>query len=172
MANINLRNVFKQQPNTVSKVDSNIKLNQKSENTILYSDIKLDLTFNEDNSGLLNSDTTNKDLALITNEKSILNALKNILNTKFYSRILNPDINFDLRTYLFEELTEAKAFFIGYDISNLLPTYEPRVIINNVEVTAYIASDAYLINLSIFVPSINKNMKLSSVLSGDGFTFT
>lgn len=172
MANINLKNVFKQETPAASKVDSNIKLNQQATTASLYSDLKLDLSFHENKSGLLDSDITSKDLEIITNEESVLTALKNILNTKFYSRILNPEMNFDLRTYLFEELTEAKAFFIGYDISNLLPAYEPRVVVSNVDVTAYIANDAYLINLSIYIPSINKNTKLSSVLSGDGFTFT
>ena len=172
MANINLKNVFKQQVPAPSKVDSNIKLNQQMPVVNLYSDIKLDLSINENKSGLLNSDITSKDIEIITNEEAVLTSLKNILNTKFYSRILNPEMNFDLRTYLFEEQTEAKAFFIGYDISNLLPAYEPRVVVSNVEVTAYISSDTYLINLSIYIPSINKNTKLSSVLSGDGFTFT
>ena len=91
---------------------------------------------------------------------------------KFYSRLLDPDINFDLRSYLFEELTESKAFFIGYDLVHLLPIYEPRVNISNVEVKAYYESDAYEILLHIYIPSIKKNIKLSTVLNGDGFTFT
>lgn len=172
MANINLNEIFIAQEPIKSKVDSNIKLSQNIPVTEVYSDVKLDLDINEYKTPALNGEATTYDISKIINEESVLNSLKNILNTKYYSRLLNPDMNFDLRSYLFEELTEAKAFFIGYDIIHLLPAYEPRVKITNVEVVAYISSDAYMINLSVAIPSINKEVKLSSVLSGDGFSFT
>ena len=172
MANINLNDIFVPTVSVKSKVDSNIQLSQKTAFNEVYSDVKLDLEIGEFKTPILNGEETTYDIEKIYNEDSVINALKNILNTKFYSRLLNPDMNFDLRTYLFEELTEAKAFFIGYDIIHLLPAYEPRVKITNVEVIAYISSDAYMINLDISIPSISKKVKLSSVLTGDGFSFT
>lgn len=172
MANINLNDLFKKRELVTSQVDTNIQFNQPQKVNELYSDFKLDLETEENKTPMLNGDNTTKDIKKIVNEDSVLNSLKNILNTKFYSRLLNPEMNFDLRSYLFEELTEAKAFFIGYDIIHLLPAYEPRVKITNVKVTAYYSSDAYVIDLSISIPSIKKDIKLSSVLSGDGFTFT
>lgn len=172
MANIDLNSLFKKQQLITSEVDTNIEFNQPQKVNELYSDFKLDLALNENKTPILNGDTTSNDIIKIVNEESVLNSLKNILNTKFYSRLLNPEMNFDLRSYLFEELTEAKAFFIGYDIIHLLPAYEPRAKITNVKVTAYYSSDAYVIDLSISIPSIKKDVKLSSILTGDGFTFT
>ena len=172
MANIDLNEIFAPKVTVKSKVDSNIEIVQNISANELYSDVDLDLNIGEYKTPILNSEKTSYDLSKITNEESVLTALKNVLNTKFYSRLLNPDMNFDLRSYLFEDLTEAKAFFIGYDIIHLLPAYEPRVKVTNVEVIAYISSDAYMINLSVAIPSINKEVKLSSILSGDGFSFT
>lgn len=172
MANINLNKLFRTPQQITSEVDSNIKFNQPQEVKELYSDYKLDLSFYENKTNLLNSEETSIDVEKIINEEAVLNSLKNILNTKFYSRLLDPEMNFDLRSYLFEDLTEAKAFFIGYDLVHLLPIYEPRVNITNVDVKAYYQADAYVIDLYISIPAIKKDVKLSSVLNGDGFTFT
>ena len=172
MANINLNKLFRTPQQITSEVDSNIKFNQPQEVKELYSDYKLDLSFYENKTNLLNSEETSIDVEKIINEEAVLNSLKNILNTKFYSRLLDPEMNFDLRSYLFEDLTEAKAFFIGYDLVHLLRIYEPRVNITNVDVKAYYQADAYVIDLYISIPAIKKDVKLSSVLNGDGFTFT
>ena len=172
MANINLNKLFRTPQQITSEVDSNIKFNQPQEVKELYSDYKLDLSFYENKTNLLNSEETSIDVEKIINEEAVLNSLKNILNTKFYSRLLDPEMNFDLRSYLFEDLTEAKAFFIGYDLVHLLPIYEPRVNITNVDVNAYYQADSYVIDLYISIPAIKKDVKLSSVLNGDGFTFT
>lgn len=172
MANINLSNLFKRQQTITSNVDSNIKFNQPSEVSELFSDYKLDLSFNENKTNLLAANDTSKDVEKIINEQAVLNSLKNILNTKFCSRLLDPSISFDLRSYLFDEITEAKAFFIGYDLNHMLPLYEPRIKVVNVEVTAYYSSDAYSIDLYLLIPAINKEVKLSSILNEDGFSFT
>lgn len=172
MSNINLNKLFGKSESNSSKVDSNITINKVEEKTEIYSDFKLDLEFDEYKAPMLNGEATSKDIKKIINEDAIIQSLKNILNTKFYSRLLNPDMNFDLRSYLFEDLTEAKAFFIGYDITHLLPVYEPRIAIKNVRVTAYYQSSTYVIDLSILIPSMGKNISLSSILSDDGFSFT
>lgn len=172
MSNIDLSEIFKKQPSISSTVDSDIKLNDSSKKDVLYSDVKFDLTPNEYLNQGLNAKCSHKDIAKITDEESILNSLRNILTTRAQSRLLNPEMDFDLRSYLFEPLTEAKAYFIGYDISMYLPIYEPRVMIDFINVTAYYNDDAYVIDLSVYIPSLSKSVKLSSILDPDGFTFT
>ena len=172
MANIDLSNIFKKQPAISSPVDSDIKLSDSSKKEVIYSDVKLDFIVEEHLSDSFNSKKTHNDIARITDEESIINSLKNIMMTKFNSRLLNPEMDFDLRSYLFENLTESKAFFIGYDISLYLPVYEPRISIEAINVTAYYEEDAYVIDLSVFIPSISKSVKLSSILNTDGFTFS
>jgi phage baseplate assembly protein W len=172
MANINLNNLFTKNYKTGSKVDSDINLNKEQGKHIIYSDCKFDLTPQVNYGKSINSAKTENDLCKIVNEESILNSLRNIMLTKFHSRLLNPEMNFDLRSYLFEELTEAKAFFIGYDISTKLPIYEPRIIVGDVKVVAYYNYDTYVIDLTIYIPSIDKTIKLSSILNSDGFCFS
>ncbi len=172
MANIDLTHLFKNNNNKLkSRVDSDIKLSHNLGNTEIYSDIKLDLTLSAKTNAEYNSDIINYDLEKITNEESVLNSLKNILNTRYCSRLLNPEMNFDLRSYLFENLSESKAYFIGYDISNMLPYYEPRIKIKDISVVVYYGDDTYGVYLNIQIPSLNKAIKLSSILSSEGFSF-
>lgn len=172
MANIDLNKLFTKKFATTSLVDSNINLNKPVKNDVLYSDVKLDLVPEKFYGESINSQKTHNDLATIVNEESIINSLKNIMSTRFNSRLLNPEMNFDLRSYLFENLSESKAYFIGYDISLYLPVYEPRIIVDSINVTANYAEDTYIIDLSIFVPELSKNIKLSSILNSDGISFS
>lgn len=172
MANIDLTSIFKNNNNVLkSRVDSNIKLNHNRGNRELYSDIKLDLELSSKTNTEYNSNIISYDIDIIKNEESVLNALKNILNTRYCSRLLNPEMNFDLRSYLFENLSESKAYFIGYDISNTLPIYEPRIRIKNISVVVYHGDDTYGVYITIYVPSLDKSLKLSSILSNEGFSF-
>lgn len=171
MANIDLNSLFKKKFTTNSPVDSEINLNKPLKDEILYSDVKFDLETSEFCSSSLNSKKTSKDIATIINEESIINSLRNIMSTKLCSRLLNPEMNFDLRSYLFENLNDATAYFIGYSILTTLPLYEPRIEIKNIHVTTYYNKDSYGIDLQIYIPSISKNIKLSSILNSDGVTF-
>lgn len=172
MANINLNNLFNSRFTLTSKVDSDINLNKQLAEDVLYSDVKLDLKTENLNNDPLNSQATNKDLVAINNEEAILTSLRNIISTTYCSRLLNPDINFDLRSYLFENLNEHTAYFIGYDIFSYLPIYEPRIKLNNVRISVNIDASCYIINLEIYIPSINKNVKLSSILNAEGISYS
>lgn len=172
MANIDLNKLFINRFTTTSPIDSDIHLDRQQGSDILFSDFKLDLNTEENSGKALNSLKERNDLEKIVNEESILNSLRNILSTKFHSRLLNPELNFDLRSYLFETVTEHKAFFIGYDILSFIPVYEPRVSIKNISVAAYPTDSAYIINLEIYIPTINKEVKLSSILNSEGISYS
>ena len=171
MANIDLNKIFVNKKNIVSNIDSNIILNKSIDKSELFSDCKMDLQLSEKTNKSLYSEVVERDLAKITDEEAILQSLRNLINTKYHSRLLNPEINFDLRSYLFENVSEAKAYFIGYDIISFLPIYEPRITVKHVDVKAYYNNDTYSINIEICIPSINKNINLSTILNSDGFSF-
>lgn len=169
MANINLSKVFKNANDIVSTVDSNILLDKNKTDNIKYSDIKLDFEFNNRTELGLNTFDNDKDLVRLINENSVITALKNIFNTAKCTRLLDPEIEVNLNSYLFEPLTSTKAYFIGYDICTLIPVYEPRVKVSGVDVTPSINDDAYYIKLSLTIPSLSKNISISAVLNNEGF---
>lgn len=169
MANINLNNYFRKSNTLKSEVDSNIVLNKTDYEKTYYGDLRLDLKTDEIKERALNAKESTKDLQLIVNEESIITSLRNIFNTYKGSRLLNPDVSFDIKQYLFEPITSTKAWFLGYDICNTLPMYEPRIKIANIEIAPNINEGSYTIKLSITIPSLNKNVNISSLLSQDGY---
>lgn len=127
MANINLNNYFRKASDIKSPIDSRIQLNKAVTDKEYWGDVRLDLDVNEIKERPLNAKESTRDLQKIVNEESVIVALRNIFNTHVGSRLLNPDMAFEIKQYLFEPLTEAKAWFLGYDICQVLPMYEPRV---------------------------------------------
>ena len=170
MANINLGKYYKKSTDAVSPVDSRITLNKSETDIKMYGDIKLDLEFEEIKNRSIHAEISDRDLQLIYNEESVLTSLKNIFRTFKGSRILNPEMEFDLSQYLFEPLTKAKAFFLGYDLMSLIPRYEPRVTVNNVDVTAYPDDGCYKINLSVTLKDFNRDVDLKCIFDEESFS--
>ena len=171
MANIDLRQIYKQRRDKVSPVDSHIILNKAETDTEVYSDLKLDLELNEIKERPLNAKESTKDLLKLTNLEAVRTSLKNILNTTANSRLLNPEVDFNLRKYLFERLNGNIAYFIGYELCTRITLYEPRVIIDNVNVALDFENDAYNVSLTVKVPSLDTTLSLATVLSPDGYSF-
>lgn len=171
MANINLNNYFRKSTDIKSPVDSRIQLNKKETDKVLWGDLKLDLEFNEIKERPLNAKESTHDLKNTINEESVIISLRNLFNTHWGSRLLNPELSFNVHQYLFEPLTETKAWFLGYDIMQFFPLYEPRVKVQSVEVVANITKNVYEIKLAIGIPNVSgESYKISSILSQDGFT--
>ena len=171
MANINLNNYFRKNTDKVSPVDSRIQLNKKETDNVLWGDLKLDLEFNEIKERPLNAKESTHDLKRSINEESVVISLRNLFNTHGGSRLLNPELSFNVYQYLFEPLSATKAWFLGYDIMQFFPLYEPRVQVQNVEVVANLDESVYEIKLTLGIPNVSKEaFKISSILSEDGFT--
>lgn len=170
MANINLNNYFRKSTDIKSPIDSKILLNKEITKKEIWGDLKLDLQFNEIKERALNAKESTKDLQRIVNEESVITALRNIFNTRKHSRLLNPEMEFQISQYLFEPLSLNDAWFLGYDICMQLPMYDSRLKINAVDITALIDEGAYVIELSIGIPSISdEEFKISSILSQNGY---
>jgi phage baseplate assembly protein W len=147
-------------------VENSIKLGY------LYKDVMFDLTPSFTNNVELYKDEEQKDLKAIYNAGAVINSIKNILTTSPGEKILNPLFGVDLRDYLFEPVTETRAFFIGTDLYNGLTTQEPRITIERVDIVAVPDESQYEISLSITIPSLNiNNVTLRGVLNNDGYTF-
>lgn len=170
MANINLNNYFRKSSDIKSPVDSRIQLNKTETDDSKWGDLLLDFDFNEIKERPLNAKESTHDLKRIINEESVVIALRNLFNTHSCSRLLNPEMSFNVSQYLFEPLSVTKAWFLGYDIIQFFPLYEPRVQVQGVEVTANIAESVYEIKLTIGIPDVSgKPFQVSSILSQDGF---
>ena len=112
------------------------------------------------------------DLKPIYDASAVITSIKNILTTSPGEKLLNPNFGLDLRDYLFEPITETRAFFLGTDLYNGLVDQEPRISIDTLDVVAVADENTYEITLNISIPSLNINsVSLRGVLNIDGYTF-
>lgn len=138
----------------------------------LYKDIGFDLIPQFTDNPQLHKTSEKNDLKPIYDSGSIINAIKNILTTSPGEKLLNPKFGLDLRGYLFETISESRAFFLGTDLHEGLTSFEPRIQIDMLEVLANIDEQQYNITISLSIPSLNiQGLSLKGVLNTDGYTF-
>jgi phage baseplate assembly protein W len=107
----------------------------------IYSD--LDLTFKR-------VPGTN-DVALRYDENAVIASVRNLLLTNFYERPFQPDVGSNLNRLLFEPATEVTASILDTEIRNTIKNYEPRVAIDELEITLNEDGNSFLVYLSFYV---------------------
>lgn len=108
-----------------------------------YSDISTNLT----------QHPIKRDLSLVTNEDAVKRSMRNILLTNKGERPLDPEFGVGLNRYLFEHASMSTSQIIKTEIRNAIESYEPRAIINNINVSA--DSDRYSLLISITFTTVN-----------------
>jgi phage baseplate assembly protein W len=159
VSNIVLRNLEKQPA-----------VQQSERQGYIYKDLALDLVLSFTNSGELFKKDDQQDLKPSYDQEAIMTSLRNILTTTPGDKLLNPTFGLDLRSFLFDPVTDTRAFFIGNKIYDGITIQEPRVKINTISVIAIMDQHEYDITLNISVPSLNIfNLSLKSILNMDGY---
>jgi phage baseplate assembly protein W len=100
-----------------------------------------DLDFN------FNSNPGNGDVSRKINVESVKQSVKNLLLTKQGERFFQPDLYSDLYSLLFENFSLTTKFGLESVIRQLLEKYEPRIIINSIDVTERIENNALEVTL-------------------------
>lgn len=145
---------------------------EQVEDTYLYRDIQLDISNNniQPSVGLFR-ETTTTDIAISTDEAAIKNSLINIFSTMPGQKLLNPDFGLNLSQFLFQPVSQTMAFMIGNRILEGLQRYEPRVVVDNVNVFPDEEQSSYEIDLTLKIPKLsNSSMSFSGILKQPGFS--
>jgi phage baseplate assembly protein W len=72
------------------------------------------------------------DLAILTDERSVNQSLKNLMFTNFYDIPFQPKLGSNVRARLFELATSTTADTIKSDIEDVIENFEPRVEVINI----------------------------------------
>ena len=107
----------------------------------IYSDI--DLTFT--------ASPSTGDISISYDEQSVIRSVRNLLMTNFYERPFQPTLGSNLNGLLFEQINAITASSLETEITNVIQNYEPRAIIDKVEVVAIADANAFHVNLSFFI---------------------
>ena len=95
-----------------------------------------------------------KDILLKKGDNSIKQSVKNLVLTRKGEKPFHPEIGSHIYTHLFDSMTVDTVVNIKTTIEDVINTYEPRVILSSVDVTAN--PDQNLYDVTIVFRLINE----------------
>ena len=112
----------------------------------------LDLFFSKKN--------TSADISKVQGVQAVKRAVRNLILTNTYEKPFHPEIGSNIRQSLFEPLNTLTAGVLTHNITNVLETHEPRILLHRVDCTPDIDRNAYNVRLDFFI--INATTELIS----------
>jgi phage baseplate assembly protein W len=91
------------------------------------------------------------DIALSYDNQAIIRSVRNILLTKKFEKLWNPEFGSNIDILLFENISSVTASALEKEISVAISNYEPRVNMKSVLVTPYIDRNAYDVTLTFYI---------------------
>jgi phage baseplate assembly protein W len=134
----------------------------------IFTDLKLDLEMSKSIGNGLNVVET-KDIVVSNNKEAIKNSIYNIFSTKQGDMILNPNFGSSLDMFLFEKITPIMGQKIGDTILNNIKQYEPRIILNRVDV--YPKPDENLYKINVYYKYLGLSELIEMQINEQGIRF-
>jgi phage baseplate assembly protein W len=91
------------------------------------------------------------DIALSYDSQAIIRSMRNILLTKKFEKLWNPNFGSNIDTLLFENISSVTASALQKEITVAITNYETRVNLKNVVVKPYPDRNAYDVTLTFFI---------------------
>ncbi|MEO8568595.1 MAG: GPW/gp25 family protein [Ginsengibacter sp.] len=96
---------------------------------------------------------------MVSDYKDIEQSLNILLSTSLGERVMQPDYGCNLTDYIFESLNSTLIGIIKHNVENAILYYEPRIVAENVEVTAADSFDLiegkFTITVEYSIPQTN-----------------
>jgi uncharacterized protein len=96
---------------------------------------------------------------LVSNNDDIQQSLNILLSTSLGERVMQPTYGCNLNDYMFDALNNSLIGIIKHHVENAILYYEPRIVVDEVDVTAAESEDllggAFTISVSYTIPETN-----------------
>jgi phage baseplate assembly protein W len=92
-----------------------------------------------------------KDVSLSFDEQSVIRSIRNLLLTKPFERLFQPNLSSSIDLLLFEPITSLNSSLVQDEIIRIINNYEPRATIATVDVTAYPDQNGYQVSMFFYV---------------------
>jgi uncharacterized protein len=96
---------------------------------------------------------------MVSDEEDIRQSLHILLSTSLGERVMQPDYGCNLNDYVFEGLNSTTIGYIKERVANSILYYEPRIVVESIEVTSAGSVDnlegRFLIDLTYSIPGTN-----------------
>jgi phage baseplate assembly protein W len=91
------------------------------------------------------------DVALSYDAQAVIRSIRNLILSKHYERLWNPDLGSNVDALLFELITPMTAKNLESEIKAIINNYEPRATLKEITVSPMPDKNAYNIFLSFFL---------------------
>ena len=102
---------------------------------------------------------TTDTVEMVSDEEDIRQSLHILLSTSLGERVMQPDYGCNLNDYVFEGLNSTTIGYIKERVANSILYYEPRIVVERIEVTNAGSVDnlegRFLIDLTYSIPGTN-----------------
>lgn len=123
----------------------------------LYSD--LDFTFTRK--------PVTGDISLSYDATAVTRSIRNLLQTRHYDRLFNPDLGSNLDSILFENMGPSSASILEKEILNVIANYEPRAKLTTVNVKASPDQNGYYVTLTYYLVNATLPTTITLLLERD-----
>jgi len=120
----------------------------------IYSDIDFTFTRNP---------VTN-DVALSYDRQAVIRSIRNLLQTKHYDRLFNPDLGSNVDAILFENMSDMTAMTLQREVSSLIKAYEPRATLKEVTVSPLFDQNAYSVSVTFYIENATQSTTATILL--------
>ena len=118
--------------------------NNSTRSNNLYSDLNLNF----------NKNPATKDIAKLKDVEAVKRSVRNLILTNRFERPFHPDIGSDIRALLFENMTPTIQTLLTDRIKDVLDTYEPRAVLNDVIVSGDMDLNQYGVTIKFYVREV------------------
>jgi phage baseplate assembly protein W len=91
------------------------------------------------------------DVALSYDAQAVSRSIRNLLNTQNYDRLFNPDLGSQITGLLFENISPVIATTMETMITNIIKAYEPRAILQSVNVSSLPDKNSYGVSITFYI---------------------
>lgn len=120
----------------------------------IYSDIDFTFTRNP----------VTSDVALSYDRQAVIRSIRNLLQTKHYDRLFNPDLGSNIDAILFENITDMTAMTLQREVTSLIKTYEPRAILKEVIISPLYDKNAYDVSVTFYIQNATQSTTATILL--------
>jgi phage baseplate assembly protein W len=105
-----------------------------------------------------------KDVSLSFDDQAVIRSVRNLLLTKPFERLFQPNVGSQIDALLFEPITALTATMLKDQIVQTIKNYEPRAAIASIDVNAYPDQDGYSVALFFYIGNNSQPTGVNLVL--------
>ena len=128
--------------------------NNSTRSNNLYSDLNLNF----------NKNPATKDIAKLKDVEAVKRSVRNLILTNRFERPFHPEIGSDIRALLFENMTPTIQTLLTDRVRDVLETYEPRAVLNDVIVSGDMDKNQYGVTIKFYVREVPGTQIVSEFL--------